>query len=305
MPDNIGKLEDDIKGLDYCTVVTDSASDIPIEYSRSNGINVVPLYIIYNGREFRDGIDIRSEKIYTLQKEKGAIFTSSTPSPKDFTDLYNELLDKYQNIISIHISSRLSAVIKSARIAADLLKAEKQITVYDSLSGTMGTGFMAIAASKAIKKGLSIDEVLDILGFLKDNIMLYGTIDTLKYLRLSGRVPAAARLATAVFRIKPLLGIKNGVVEMIGLTVTRWGSINEITRRAIKRFKKEKWVVVSVIHSLSKIEAEKVMGRLKESLNCVEALIVDCTPVVGAHTGPGLIGIIISRLDKRTAEVFI
>ncbi len=100
MSDNIGKLEDDIKGLDYCTVVTDSASDIPIEYSRSNGINVVPLYIIYNGREFRDGIDIRSEKIYTLQKEKRAIFTSSTPSPKDFTDLYKNCL------INIKILSR-------------------------------------------------------------------------------------------------------------------------------------------------------------------------------------------------------
>jgi fatty acid-binding protein DegV len=108
-----------------------------------------------------------------------------------------------------------------------------------------------------------------------------------------------------VLRIKPLLGIKNGVVEMIGLTVTRWASLSEITGRVIRIFKKERWVLVAVIHSLSKIEAVKVMKRLQTNLNCVESIIADCTPVVGAHTGPGLIGIIVSRLDRRTAELFI
>ena len=92
---------------------------------------------------------------------------------------------------------------------------------------------------------------------------------------------------------------------MIGISITRWGSLQEITRRVIKRFKNEKWVIVSVIHSLSAVEAKRVMKRLQVSLNCVESMIVDCTPVVGAHTGPGLIGIIISKLDRRTSELLI
>ena len=133
-------------------VVTDSASDVPKDYAQNHNINIIPLYIHYNGLEFKDGLDIQSEKIYSLQKEKKAIFMSSSPSPKDFVDLYTELLEKYERIISIHLSSKLSAVIKSARIAAELLKADKRIKVFDSLSGTMGAGFMAIAAAKAACK---------------------------------------------------------------------------------------------------------------------------------------------------------
>jgi DegV family protein with EDD domain len=298
----IGSKKQDLK---YCAVVTDSASDIPKDLSELYNINVVPLYIHYNGQEYKDGININSEKIYSLQKEEKALFMSASPSPKDFIDVYEKLLKDYQMIISIHLSSKLSAVIKSAKIAVDLLKEKERIIIFDSLSGTMGTGFMAIAAARAVEKNYKFEKILKILEFLRDNTMLYGTIDTLKYLRRSGRVPALAQIATAALRIKPLLGIKNGVVEMIGLSVTRWGSLNEITRRAIRYFKKEKWVSIALIHTLSKTEAKKVMKRLQVALNCVQSFVVDCTPVVGAHTGPGLIGIIICDLERDIAELFI
>ena len=293
------------KILKKFAIVTDSASDVPLDYAKQLDITIVPLYIHYQGQEFKDGIDIKSEQIYSLQKEKKALFMSSSPSPKDFIDVYSKLLETHEKIISVHLSSKLSAVMKSAKIAVDLLKAENRIVVFDSLSGTMGTGFMAIAAAKAVKKNYDFDEIIYVLNFLRANMMLFGTINTLRYLWRSGRVPAIARVATGILRIKPLLGIKDGLVEMIGLTITRWASLQEITRRAIKKFKKEKWVIVAVIHSLSKIEADKVMKKLKVNLNCVESMIVDCTPVVGAHTGPGLIGIIISKLDRKSAEVFI
>ncbi len=299
------KLDTKKQQLNYCTVVTDSASDIPKDLADLYSIEVIPLYIHYNGQEFKDGVNIKSEQIYSLQKEKKALFMSASPSPKDFIDVYERLLKEYETIISIHLSSKLSAVMKSAKIAADLLKAGRRIIIFDSLSGTMGTGFMAIAAAKAVERGVAVDEILKILEHFRDNTRLYGTINTLKYLRRSGRVPALAQVATAALRIKPLLGIKNGIVDMIGLTVTRWGSLNEIARRAIKQFRKEKWVTVALIHTLSKSEAKKVMKKLQVALNCVESLVVDCTPVVGAHTGPGLIGIIICSLDRRIAELFI
>lgn len=286
-------------------VLTDSASDIPKQYADELGIHIIPLYIHYNSREFKDGIDITSAQVYSLQEEKKAIFMSSSPSPKDFVDIYSRLLEKYERIISIHISSKLSAVLKSAKIAVELLKAEKRITVFDSLSGTMGAGFMAIAAARAAIKGYFFEEMLKIMEFLREHMGLYGTINTLRYLRRSGRVPAIAWFATAALRIKPLLCIKNGVVEMMGITVTRWASLQVITSMVIRKFKKEKWVLVAVIHSHSGMEAKRIMKKLQASLNCVESMIVDCTPVVGAHTGPGLIGIIISRLNRSAAELFI
>jgi len=135
------------KNLKKYVVVTDSASDVPEEYAKKYNINVIPMYIHYNGREYKDKVDINSNQIYTLQKDQKAIFTSSSPSPLDFAAVYRELLKTYKKIISIHISSKLSGVVKSAKIARSLIKAEKRIEVFDSLSATMSTGFMAIAAA--------------------------------------------------------------------------------------------------------------------------------------------------------------
>lgn len=298
MKKNLGNLKE-------CALVTDSASDISKEFAKKYNINVVPIYIHYNGKEFKDGVDIDSNQIYTLQKEKKAIFNSSSPSPHDFAQVYEKLLKEYKKIFSIHISSKLSAVIKSARIARGLIKAEKRIKIFDSLSGAMGTGFMVLTAARSILKKYSCDKILFLLNFLRDNIKMYGTIDTLKYLQRSGRVPAIASLISGILKIKPMLGIKNGIVEMIGIAVTRRGSLAEIARRVIKDFKKERWVIVSIIHTLSFKESKRIMKKIQSSLNCVDTMITECTPVIGAHTGPGLIGVIVSKLNSDIADLFI
>lgn len=286
-------------------VVTDSASDIPPEYRKKYDINVVPLYIHYDGKEFKDGIDITSEEIYTLQKNKKAVFSSSSPSPQDFNQVYQKLLKGHDRIISIHLSSKLSAVIKAAKIAQELSGQKEKIHVYDSLSGTMGSGILAITASKAAFSNISFENIIGMLDYLRSNTKLFGTIDTLKYLSLSGRVPSLTNLVTGVLKIKPILGIFEGVVGMVGLAFTRYGSLLEITRRAIKEFRTQNWVAVSLIHTLSFKESEKIASRLRGSLNCVVNIITDCTPVVGAHTGPGLVGIIISGLNREIAELYI
>ncbi len=169
----------------------------------------------------------------------------------------------------------------------------------------MGTDFMVLTAAKAIIEKRSYEKILYYLDFLRKNVRLYGTIDILKYLRRSGRVPAAASLISRILKIKPLLGIKNGIVEMIGIAVTRYGSLKEITRRVIRDFKKEKWVIVSIIHTLSLQESKNIMRKLQFSLQCIDIITTECTPVIGAHTGPGLIGIIVSRLNQDIVDLFI
>jgi len=298
-------MRENLENLKEYALVTDSASDISKEFAKKYNINVVPIYIHYNGKEYKDGVDIDSNQIYTLQKEKKAIFNSSSPSPHDFAQVYEKLLKEYKKIFSIHISSKLSAVIKSARIARGLIKAEKRIKIFDSLSGATGTGFMVLTAARSILKKYSCDKILFLLNFLRDNIKMYGTIDTLKYLQRSGRVPAIASLISGILKIKPVLGIRNGIVEMMGIAVTRRGSLAEIARRVIKDFKKERWVIVSIIHTLSLMESKRIMKKIQSSLNCVDTMITECTPVIGAHTGPGLIGVIVSKLNRDIADLFI
>lgn len=134
------------------------------------------------------------------------MFSTSSPSPHDFVEVYKRLLKKHKKIFSIHISSNLSAVMKSALIARDLLDAKEKIEKFDSRSDTMGTGFMVIAVTRALGKGYSSGKILRILSFLRKNIRLYGTIDTLKYLRRSGRVPAITNFASRLLMIKSMLG---------------------------------------------------------------------------------------------------
>jgi len=292
-------------GYSDFAIVTDSASDITKEIALKYNISIVPIYIHLNGKEFRDGIDIDSIRIYELQQKEKAVFSTSSPSPHDFVEVYKRLLKKHKKIFSIHISSNLSAVMKSALIARDLLDAKGKIEIFDSRSGTMGTGFMVIAVARALAKGYSSGKILRILSFLRKNIRLYGTIDTLKYLRRSGRVPAIANFASRLLMIKPMLGINNGVVGMIGISFTRYGSLREITRRVTRDFRKERWVMVSIIHTLGFDESRKILKRLQGPLNIVYSMITKCTPAVGAHTGPGLIGIIVSKLDREIADLFV
>jgi DegV family protein with EDD domain len=294
-----------IREMQDFVIVTDSASDITGELAAEYNISVIPIYIHYNDEEFKDGIDIDSSKIYRLQKEEKAIFSTSSPSPHDFVEVYGKLLKKYKKIFSIHISSSLSAVMKSALIARDLLRAGDRIEVFDSMSGTMGTGFLVMAAAKAVLKEYTYQKIMEVLKYLRGNIRLYGTIDTLKYLRRSGRVPAIASFISRLLTIKPLLGINSGKVEMIGISFTRYGSLLEITRRVIRDFKKEKWVIVSVVHTLGQERSKIILRRLQSSLNIVYSAITKCTPTVGAHTGPGLIGIIVSKLNREIADLFI
>ena len=164
---------------------------------------------------------------------------------------------------------------------------------------------MVLAAAKAAMKKYPHNKILSILKYLRKNIRLYGTIDTLKYLRRSGRVPAIANFISRLLTIKPLLGINEGVVGIIGVSVTRYWSLREITRRVKRDFKGERWVIVSIIHTLSLKESKIIIRRLQSSLNMVDSMITACTPVIGAHTGPGLIGIIITRLNRETADLFI
>lgn len=299
---SIAKIRKDISKI---ALVTDSASDITAEIAGEFNISIIPIYIHYDNREFRDGIDIEPDEIYRLQMEEKAVFSTSAPSPHDFVSVYEKLLKENDRIISVHISGNLSAVMKSALIARDLLQAEKAIEVFDSRSGTMGTGFMVLAAAKAISRGHGMAKIMGILEYLRDNIKLYGTLDTLKYLRRSGRVPAIASFASRLLTIKPVLGISDGEVGMMGIAVTRFGSLKEIVRRVLRDFRGERWVMISVIHTLRQDDSRKILFTLQKSLNIVYSMINKCTPAVGAHTGPGLIGIIITRLNREIADLFI
>ncbi|MCL5985997.1 MAG: DegV family protein [Actinobacteria bacterium] len=278
-------------------MVTDSVCDLPKEIIEKFDIHIVPIYIKFGDMVYRDGIDITPNDVYHKLRDEGMVASTSSPSPGDFHQVFQRIADKFETILTITLSSKLTAVFQNACIAKNLLP-EKDIRVFDSGLASIGEGFLIWEAAKAIKKGLKVDEIVALLEKIKEKIKIFATIDVLKYLYRSGRVPALKVLLGSTLKIKPILTIQNGEVKLLAKIVSRAASINYICKQVVDLFKNQVPVRIAVIHALCEDVALDVKKRLEKSINCIETIITEVTPVIGAYVGPGLIGIIASPVIK-------
>lgn len=270
-------------------IVTDSTSDLPFEVKEKWGISTVPLYVQVDNRNFKDGEELSFHQFYELL-ESGVIPVTSSPPPSEFIRVYQRLADRVDHIISIHITGKGSATIQSAALAARLVKGA-EVTVYDSGGVSMGIGFLAIEAARSAIQGLGVKEILSRLDRLKERIHTFAAIPTLKYLQKSGRVTRGQTLLGSLLSIKPVLEIKDGVVEVVDRMRTfpkALARLIDLAYEAVGR----KPVVMAVMHADAREEAEKLAAKLRDKLDIKELNIGEVGPALASHGGPGMIGII-------------
>jgi DegV family protein with EDD domain len=268
-------------------IVTDSTCDLPQETVDAYGITVIPLYINYGDHGFLDGVDISRKEFYESLPDSDPLPTTATPGVNVFKDVYEELAKQgASEIISIHISINLSATVEIARKAADATKSVP-VTVIDSQQLSLGVGFQVLTAARAAMEGKTVDEIISILEDQISRTYVIAALDTLEFLRRSGRMSAAVERVGSLLRIKPLLIMHNGnptaervrtrkgVIKRIIKFVSDLGSLDEI----------------ALVHT-NAIEAAKDLYRQARHLfpDSGEPLIVDVTPVLGANIGPGVVG---------------
>lgn len=269
-------------------LVTDSTCDLPQEIIQAYGIGVVPMYIHTNGDSYLDGIDLTREEFYRRLPEFDPAPTTAAPSPEKFRQIYEELArEGASEVLSIHISMSLSAVLNVAKLAAEETTV-LPVTVFDSRQLSLGTGFLVETAAKAATEGKPMDEILTILEEQISRTHVFAVLDTMEFLRRSGRVSGLVAGFGSLLQVKPLLKMYDGEPTSERVRTTH-GAFNKLESLLAERAPFER---VALVHTHAGEQAELLKKRVEHLLPEGELISVDITPVIGAHIGPGAVGFV-------------
>jgi DegV family protein with EDD domain len=270
-------------------IVTDSTATLPENLLQELNIHVVPALLLYGSQTYRDGVDITPGEVYRRLRAGQQIPTSAAPSVGDFLRVYTAVGREASGILSIHMSPQLSATYNVAIMASQLVDGVP-IRVYDCQTAAIGQGFVALEAARAAASGATLDKVLaraeEVAG--KTNILF--TLDTFEYLHRGGRIGGAAALVGTMLQIKPVLHLDGGQVDVLRKPRTKPKALRLILQRITDQVGNRP-LHVAILHADAPQEAENLRQRVAERFDCVELYVTEFTPVMGAHTGPGLLGV--------------
>jgi DegV family protein with EDD domain len=276
-------------------VVTDSTADLPADLVAEHGVRIVPLRIAIGAQTAVDGVDIGPDEVVEALRAKRTVSTSR-PSPGDFVDAYRQALDAgADHVVSVHLSAELSGTWDSARLAAQEF-GYGVVRVVDSRSTSMALGFAVMAAARASAGGASAGEVQDAAVAAADRTSCLFYVDTLEYLRRGGRIGAAAAMLGTALSVKPLLHVRDGRIVPLEKVRTSSRALARLVALTVQAAGADP-VDIGVQHLAAKDRADVVAERLREQLPSVRQLITaEVGATVGAHTGPGVVGVAVARL---------
>lgn len=274
-------------------VVTDSTAYIPEEALGELNIPVIPLWLIWGEDRYRDGVDISPQAFYQrLQREKEVFPTTSQPSAGEFAEFFRRVAAEAETdtIVGVHISSNISGTVASAQAAKAQLP-ELNVTIIDSLSTSMGLGFIALAAARTAAAGGSLEEVVATTRKVRDKMNVLFAVDTLEYLHRGGRIGGAKRFLGAALNIKPLLHLEGGFVEALCQVRTKRKAVTQMLDIAAERLDGRPMAEVAVIDVNTLEEGDAVAEQVKSKFNISTVHRSTVSPVIGTHVGPGTVGI--------------
>ncbi len=270
-------------------IVTDSTSDLSPELASELGISVVPLSVIFGDDVYRDKVDITHDLFYQKLVTSKVLPTTSAPSVGDFLAVYEPLLKETDEIVAIHLSSKLSATYNNACQAAQhLADRGARIEVIDSLSVSFGMMFMSIAAARAASAGATVEEIRTLVESMIPRAHIFVVLDTLEYVRRGGRIGRARAFLGAVMRVKPILSFRNGEVHPEERVRTKSLALERMFQIATSY---PRATDVGIGYSTNAQEAEELRRRLEAALPGVKIHVARLGPVLGVHGGPGTLGI--------------
>ncbi len=267
-------------------IITDSVADIPAEVVAELGITVIPVLVRFGEETYRDGIDITTDQFYEKLVNSKVMPTTSVPSLDMFARTYAKLGEETDEILVIMLSSKLSGLHNAALQSAELVESDCRIEVIDSGCAVMAQGLVVIKAARAARDGASLDEILEIVRRNLPRAEIRAAFDTLEYLKRGGRIGKAAALMGSMLKVNPVITLRDGVVEPAGRTRSRAKAIDLLYDFAAGYSHIEELAVEGancpedVDHLVERLSAIFPKERIYRSRT---------TPVIGTHTGPGLI----------------
>jgi len=276
-------------------IVTDSTAYLPTGLDAELGITVVPLHVVVNGRAGTEGVDVSPADVAQALSERRGTVSTSRPSPADFAATYRALLvDGVAGIVSVHLSSELSGTWDAARLAAAEC-GPQAVRVVDSRTTAMGLGFAVLAAAEAAGAGTALPEVERIAEQTVDRTTTLFYVDTLEHLRRGGRIGAAQKWLGTALAVKPILHVVAGRIVPLEKVRTAGKALARLEELAVSAAADAE-VDVAVQHLAAADRAAGLADRLRAGLPGLHRLYdSEVGAVVGAHAGPGLIGVVVVR----------
>ena len=271
-------------------LLTDSASDLPAAIAARYGIEVVSSILVIDGQPYTDGKDITREEFYTRLPTFKRAPTTAAPSIGDFQTRYRKLFEAgCEQIISLHTAEKLTSIASVARQAAADFRGK--IIVLESGSLSLGFGFQVLAAAEAIADGADLDEALAVIRSTRERMRVYAALDTIEYVRRSGRVPAAVAALGGLLHIKPVVELAEGEVKPLGAPRTTGHAAEKLYALLTELGPLER---LAILHTNARGRAkeflELLMAEHRKSLPR-DILVVNVTSVIGTHVGPNGLGV--------------
>jgi len=281
-------------------VVTDSTADLPDDVVSRLGIAVVPLHVILGGEVFDDGVTISSDEFYRRLTTPGiAVPTTASPSAKQFTELYETLAQETSQIVSIHISTRLSATYAAARIGQRAVHAQCRISFIDSLSASIGLGLLVIQAATMAREGASLEDIVRVTRASIPRTAFFGVLDTLEYLNKGGRIGRAAAFLESKLNVRPILCLRDGVVHPIERVLGREEALNRLCMIV-----RDLGVMshLAVAYTTDQSEMEQFATRLSQYFPTGEMVRSRCGATLGTYLGPRALCVAAIRSPDNAAS---
>lgn len=270
-------------------IVTDSTLDLSKEEIKDLGVTIVPLSVTIEGKSYLDGIDITSSEFVKLLLKSKDLPQSSQPSTGSFVEVYDELGKDGSPIISIHMTNGMSGTYASAKTAAGMT--DSDVTVIDSKFISVALGFQVREAVKLANQGKNVQEIADRLGEVQKNTSLYIMVDTLEYLVKGGRIGRGKALLGSLMKIKPIASLDDGVYTPVAKVRT----YTQMIKVMKKKFQEEASGKVVKGIGIAQIEAKDLANEVKKAIKDLsgfeEISIIETTPIVSTHTGPGALAL--------------
>jgi DegV family protein with EDD domain len=270
-------------------VVMDSTANLSAEMLAQYDLRTIPLNLIWGGESYRDGIDITTDEFYKRLANSSELPTTSQPSVGDFHELYKSVAETADGIVCITLSSGISGTYASAVGAANLMEGFP-VEVIDSLSVSVGHGFITLEAARAAQAGADLQEVAQAARRLIPEMHVYFAVDTLEYLHRGGRIGGASWLIGSALSIKPVLQIADGVIDSMARVRTKKKALAFLADLAEEMYGGKDNVHLAVVHAVAPQEGRLLGEELQRRINPVELIYGELSPVIGTHAGPGTVG---------------
>ncbi|TYP87535.1 DegV family protein [Blastococcus xanthinilyticus] len=275
-------------------VLTDSTAYLPPALAQEHGVRVVPLYVVLAGRSGREGEDISAEDVARALSTRGQRVSTSRPTPGDFLAAYRAALDAgADRLVSVHLSAELSGTWDAARVAASQV-GEHIVSVVDSRSAAMGTGFAVLEAATAAARGADREAVALAARETAARTRTLFVVDTLEHLRRGGRIGSAAAVLGSALAVKPVLHVLDGKVVPLEKVRTSARALSRLVQHVVDTAG-DGPVSLAVHHLAAPERANRLVAELRERVPALRELHVsELGAAIGAHVGPGAVGVVVS-----------